>query len=372
VRQSLRETAAALQADGDVYRRLIEPRVAAWPNLADDLLGPLVHVPRHPLELARFAPAALRGATSVARRFTSEHARALFLGVSAHSSVQLDKPGTAGFGLLLLTLAHVTNWPFPRGGSQALADALAERLRSLGGEIDTGHEVRSLKDLPRSDVVVCDIAPSRLAELAGDMLPLRYRRRLQRWRYGPGVFKLDYALDGPIPWRSPEVGLAGTVHLGGRPEEIVAAERAPWEGRHADLPFVLLAQQSLFDDTRAPPGKQTAWAYCHVPHGSTVDMRPAIENQIERFAPGFRERILACSARTTAELERDNPNLVGGDISGGTNLLSQLAARRRHTTPLPWLYLCSASTAPGPGTHGMCGHLAARASLRRAYPPSEG
>src|SRR5205814_6441222 len=189
---------------------------------------------------------------------------------------------------------------------------------------------------------------------------------------GPGVFKVDWALDGPIPWRAEECAKSATVHVGGTIEEIASHEADIWKGRNGGKPFVLLAQQSLFDDTRAPAGKHTAWAYCHVPHGSTVDMRTAIENQIERFAPGFRDRILACSARTTAELEHDNPNLVGGDISGGTNLLSQLAARRRHTTPLPWLYLCSASTAPGPGTHGMCGHLAARASLRRAYPPSEG
>ncbi len=315
---------------------------------------------------------ALRGATSVARRLETEKGRAVFLGAAAHSVLPLDRKGTAGFGLALLAFAHTTGWPFPRGGSQALADGLAERLRSLGGEIQTGYEVTSLKELPRSDVVLCDVTPRQLLVLAGDLLPPRYRRHLRRRRYGPGVFKLDYALDGPIPWRAPEVAHAGTVHLGGTPAEIVNAERAPWQGRHAERPFVLLAQQSLFDDTRAPAGKHTAWAYCHVPHGSTVDMRPAIENQIERFAPGFRERILACTARTTAELERDNPNLVGGDISGGTNLLSQLAARRSHATPLPWLYLCSASTPPGPGTHGMCGHLAARAVLRCGYPPFEG
>ena len=315
---------------------------------------------------------ALRGATSVARRLETEKGRAVFLGAAAHSVLPLDRKGTAGFGLALLAFAHTTGWPFPRGGSQALADGLAERLRSLGGEIQTGYEVTSLKELPRSDVVLCDVTPRQLLVLAGDLLPPRYRRHLRRRRYGPGVFKLDYALGGPIPWRAPEVAHAGTVHLGGTPAEIVNAERAPWQGRHAERPFVLLAQQSLFDDTRAPAGKHTAWAYCHVPHGSTVDMRPAIENQIERFAPGFRERILACTARTTAELERDNPNLVGGDISGGTNLLSQLAARRSHATPLPWLYLCSASTPPGPGTHGMCGHLAARAVLRCGYPPFEG
>lgn len=285
----------------------------------------------------------------------------MFLGATAHSVLPLDARGSAGFGLALLALAQRHGWPFPRGGSQAIADALAARLRALGGELETGHEVTSLRELPPSDIVLCDVTPRQLLRLAGDQLPPRYRR----WRYGPGVFKLDYALDAPIPWRAPEVAEAGTVHLGGSPGEIVAAEQAPWEGRHAERPFVLLAQQSLFDETRAPAGKHTAWAYCHVPHGSTVDMRARIEAQIERFAPGFRERVLACAARTTADLERENPNLVGGDIAGGANLLRQLA-RRRYRTPLPHVYLCSASTPPGPGVHGMCGHLAALTALKRS------
>ena len=224
--------------------------------------------------------------------------------------------------------------------------------------------MRSLGDLPQSGVVLCDLTPRQLLELAGDRLPPREQRRLRRWQYGPGVFKLDYALDAPIPWRAPEVADAGTVHLGSA-AEIVESERAVWEGRHPERPFVLLAQQSLFDDTRAPAGKHTAWAYCHVPHGSTVDMRDRIEAQIERVAPGFRERILAYTARTTADLEHDNPNLVGGDIAGGANVLRQLA-RRRHRTALPHLFLCSASTPPGPGVHGMCGHLAARTALKRS------
>jgi phytoene dehydrogenase-like protein len=324
------------------------------------------------VKVTRFAATALRGATTVARTLPSDHARALFLGAAAHSVLPLARRGSAGFGLALLALAHETGWPFPRGGSQAIADALAARLRDLGGEIETGRNVESLRDLPPSDSVLCDVTPRQLLALAGDLLPTRYRHRLHRWRYGPGVFKLDYALDGPIPWRTPDVSRAATVHLGGSPAEIVEAERAPWQGRHAERPFVLLAQQSLFDDTRAPAGKHTAWAYCHVPHGSTVDMRDRVEAQIERFAPGFRDRVLACHARNTAELEHDNANLVGGDISGGANLLSGLVARRRHSTPRPGLYLCSASTLPGAGVHGMCGHLAARAVLRRRYPPSEG
>jgi phytoene dehydrogenase-like protein len=265
---------------------------------------------------------------------------------------------------------HVAGWPFPRGGSQAIADALAAQLRSLGGEIETGHPVRSLRELPHSTLVLCDVTPKQLVEIAGDRLPSRYRRGLERWRYGPGAFKVDYALDGPIPWRAPGVAEAGTIHLGGSLAEIADSERAAWQGRHAERPFVLLAQQSLFDETRAPAGKHTAWAYCHVPTGSTVDMRDRIEAQIERFAPGFRDLVLARSTRDTAELERDNANLVGGDISGGANTLMQLLARPAprlvpYATPVRGLYLCSASTPPGAGVHGMCGHLAARVALRR-------
>jgi phytoene dehydrogenase-like protein len=345
---------------GPAYATLIQPAIEVAPLLS----GPVSCLARNAGGAGRFAMRALRSATSVARSLETEQARAVFLGAAAHSVLPLDRKGTAGFGLALLGLAHLNGWPFPRGGSQAIADALAERLRALGGEIETGRNITSLTELPRSDVVLCDVTPRQLLTLAGDTLPPRYRRRLERWRYGPGVFKVDYALDGPIPWRAREVASAGTVHLGSSPAEIVEAERAPWRGRHAERPFVLVAQQSLFDDTRAPGGKHTAWGYCHVPHGSTVDMTDRIESQIERFAPGFRDRVLARSTRNTAELERDNANLVGGDISGGAILLTQLAARRRrHSTPLPWLYLCSASTAPGPGVHGMCGHLAAEAAL---------
>jgi phytoene dehydrogenase-like protein len=358
VHRSLDETAAAV---GSEYAALIRPTLGV-PKL---LLGPVRCLAPHPLKLAGFAATALRGATAVTQTLPTDHAQALFLGAAAHSLLPLDRRGSAGFGLTLLALAHETGWPFPRGGSQAIADAIAARLRDLGGEIETGHNVESLRELPRSDAVLLDVTPRQLLALAGDLLPRRYRRRLQRWRYGPGVFKLDYALDGPIPWRTPEVARAATVHLGGSPAELVEAECAPWHGRPAERPFVLLAQQSLFDDTRAPAGKHTAWAYCHVPHGSTVDMRDRVEAQIERFAPGFREGVLACNTRTTSELERDNANLVGGDISGGANLLSQTIRRLPHATPLPWLYVCSASTPPGPGVHGMCGRLAAKAALRR-------
>jgi phytoene dehydrogenase-like protein len=353
---------------GREYARLVAPAI----DVTSVLAGPLWCLARKPARAGRFAAAAVQGATRVARRLPTEHAQALFLGAAAHSAVPLDRKGTAGFGLGLLGLAHTHGWPFPRGGSQAIADALAARLRDLGGEIETGRRVTSLRDLPRSSVVVCDVTPRQLLILAGDSLPPRYRRRLRRWRYGPGVFKVDYALDGPIPWRSPEVASAATVHLGGSPAEIAESEHDAWHGRHAQRPFVLLAQQSLLDDTRAPTGQHTAWAYCHVPHGSMVDMRAAVDAQIERFAPGFRDRILACATHTTAEMERGNANLVGGDISAGANSLPRLLHPLRPSTPLPWLYVCSAAVAPGAGVHGMCGYRAARAVLRRSDPPSEG
>ena len=369
VRRSLEDTARQLGTDDDAYRRLLEPLVTDWHELEAELLKPIAHFPRHPLPLTRFGLAAVRSAKHFAEtRFETQAARALFAGAAAHSFLPLEQTVSASFGLVLLMLAHVSGWPFPRGGSQAIADALAARLRSLGGEIETGTHVSSLRELPSSKLVLCDVTPAQLVSLAGDLLPDRYRRRLEGWRYGPGAFKLDYALDGPIPWLAPDVADAGTVHLGGTLDEIAESERAPWDGRHAERPFVLLAQQSLFDETRAPPGKHTAWAYCHVPNGSTFDMRERVEAQIERFAPGFRDRVLACTSRNTDDLERDNPNLVGGDISGGANTLAQLIARpvlRRvpYSTPVPGLYLCSASTPPGGGVHGMCGHLAAKAAL---------
>jgi len=362
VRRSLDATADGLGADADTYRRLVERLVSDWRELVEEILRPVVHLPRHPRTLARFTRAALR--TADVKGFRTEKARALFAGAAAHSVLPLDRRGTAGFGLILLTLAHAVGWPVPRGGSQAIGDALADRVRAAGGAIETGHKVMSLRELPPSRVVLCDITPRQLLTLAGEQLPSRYRRRLEGWRYGPGAFKLDYALDAPIPWRAAEVADAATVHLGGTATEIGRSEDDAWRGVHNERPYVLLAQQSLFDDTRAPAGKHAAWAYCHVPHGSTTDMTEQVEGQIERFAPGFRETILARAARGPAELERDNENLVGGDISGGANTLRQLVRRMPYSTPLPWLYLCSAATAPGAGVHGMCGHLAAQAALK--------
>ena len=358
-----------LGEDDERWRRLFAPLVRDPESLLDEILAPL-HVPAHPLTLARFGLRALLPATTVARRsFRGARARGLFAGLAAHSMLPLERPASAAFGLMLGLLGHAVGWPFPRGGSQALSDALASYLRSLGGEIETGRRVESLAELGETRLVVLDVTPRGLLELAGDRLPDRYRRRLERYRYGPGVFKLDWALAGPIPWRADECSRAATVHLGATLEEIAASEAAPAQNRSAERPYVLLAQQSLFDPTRAPDGQHTAWAYCHVPNGSSVDMTERVESQVERFAPGFRERILARSALGPADLERSNPNYVGGDINGGLADLRQLLTRpvarwSPYSTPLPGVFLCSASTPPGGGVHGMCGFHAARAALR--------
>ena len=367
--RSVEETAEGLGLDAAGYRGVFEPLATSWAQLESTLLGPLVRIPRHPLALARFGLSGLQPADSFARRrFEGERARALFAGLAAHSILSLESIGSASFGLVLGTTGHAVGWPLPRGGSQRIADALVSYLRSLGGEIQTGAPVESLDELS-APIVLCDVTPRQLLRLAGDRLPPRYRRGLERFRYGPGVFKLDWALSGPIPWTAPACAQAGTVHVGGTLEEIVASERAPARSETSEHPYVLLAQPTLFDASRAPEGRHTAWAYCHVPNGSTVDMTEAIENQVERFAPGFRERILARSVLAPANLERRNPNLVGGDIGGGSNELRQLAARPvlravPYATPLEGVFLCSSSTPPGGGVHGMCGYLAARAALR--------
>jgi phytoene dehydrogenase-like protein len=367
--RSAEAAAPGLGADASRWRRLFAPLVGDSEHLLEDLLGPL-HVPAHPLALARFGARAALPATTLARlSFRGEKARGVFAGLSAHSMLRLDRPPSAAFGLTLGLLAHAVGWPFPRGGTQRLSDALASYLRSLGGEIETGRKVESLAELGATRPVLLDVAPRGLLALAGDRLPTRYRRGLERYRYGPGVFKLDWALDGPIPWRAEECARAATVHLGATLEEIATSEAAPARGEIAERPYVLLAQQSLFDATRAPAGRHTAWAYCHVPNGSNVDMTERIEAQIERFAPGFQDRILARSARGPAEMERHNANYVGGDINAGAATLSQLLTRpvariSPYTTPLPGVFLCSASTPPGGGVHGMCGYHAAQAALR--------
>jgi phytoene dehydrogenase-like protein len=363
--RSLDETVVRLGEDGAAHRRLVGPVVENWEKLEQAVLGPLLGVPRHPLALGRFGLNALLPTTWITRRFVGERARALFSGCAAHAMLPLERSPSAAFGLILLAAGHMFGWPFPRGGAQRISDALADHLRSLGGEIETGARV---EELPRARTVLCDLTPRGLLRLAGDRLPRDYVRRLERFRYGPGAFKVDYALDGPIPWRAEECTRAGTVHLGGTAEEIAASEREPWAGRHAERPFVILAQHSLFDPTRAPEGKHTAWAYCHVPNGSTFDMTERIEAQIERFAPGFRERALARNVMPPAELERRNANLVGGDLNGGAATLWQTLARpvlkvNPYATPLRGVYLCSSSTPPGGGVHGMCGLLAARSAL---------
>jgi phytoene dehydrogenase-like protein len=372
IARSVDETATALGRDGDAYRRLFSPFVQAWRALEDALLGPLLRVPRHPLALARFGLPALRSASGFARaRFDTDEARGLFAGLAAHSILPLEHVATASFGLVFGTSAHAVGWPVPRGGSQRLADALVSYLGELGGEVVTGAPVESLRELEGARVVMADVTPRQFLRLAGeDRLPGRYRRALERFRHGPGVYKLDWALDEPIPWAAPECTGAGTVHLGGTLDELAASERAPWDGRVTDDPFVLLAQPSLFDDSRAPPGKHTGWAYSHVPNGWTGDLTETIERQVERFAPGFRDVIAARNVMTPADLERHNPNLVGGDITGGAQTLLQLVARPAlrpvpYSTPLDGVFICSSSTPPGGGVHGMCGFFAARAALRR-------
>jgi len=371
VHRSVEETVAGLGEDGEAYRRLVGSVAAAWADLEQVLLGPLLALPRHPVALGRFGTHALRPAARIARgTFATERARALFAGCAAHSMTPLGRSPTAAFGLVLLASAHVFDWAFPRGGSRRIADALVSVLRELGGEVVAGAAVDSTDEL-EATTVLCDVVPRELVRIAGSQLPSRYAARLARFPHGPGAFKVDFALDGPIPWTAAECSRAGTVHLGGTLGEIQASERAPWSGQHAERPFVLLAQHSLFDPSRAPKGKHTAWAYCHVPNGSTVDMTERIEAQIERFAPGFRDLVLARSVLPPAELERRNRNLVGGDLNAGAATLWRLVARpvfssSPYRTPARGLYLCSASTPPGGGVHGMCGYLAARSALRDA------
>ncbi len=368
--RSLSETAAALGPDGEAYRRLLGPLVEGWDQLADDLLGPM-GMPRHPIRFSRFGLLGLRSARSLAGSFEGIRARALLAGLAGHSVIPLEMRPSAAIGLVLASLGHVVGWPFPEGGSQRLADGLISVLRSLGGEIVTQRPVKALGDLPEGALKLFSVTPRQLLELAGDELPPRYRRRLSRYRYGPGVFKLDWALSDPIPWTASDCGRAGTVHVGGTFEEIAEAERHAWEGRAPERPFILLAQHSLFDRTRAPEGRHTGWAYCHVPHGSDRDMTERIESQVERFAPGFRDCILARSVLGPASLAALNANNVGGDISGGANTLAQTLARpfpKRdpYATPIPGVYLCSSSTPPGGGVHGMCGYHAARSALGRS------
>jgi phytoene dehydrogenase-like protein len=372
IEKSLEATTARLGQDGPAYRRLMASLANHWEALAQDLLGPLPLPPRHPLLMAGFGLKAIRSASGLAHSlFKGEEARAVFAGMSGHSMLPLERIITAGFGMMLGGLAHVVGWPMPRYGSQSIANALAAYLGDLGGEIHTVSPVNSLKDLPPARVMLFDLTPRQLLQIAGERLPSRFCRQLEGYRYGPGVFKIDYALDGPIPWQAPGINQAGTVHIGGTLEEVAAGERAVWRDEIPERPFVLLAQQSLFDSSRAPSGKHTAWAYCHVPHGSTVDMTARIEAQIERFAPGFGKLVLARSTRNAQEMQAYNPNYIGGDINGGVQDLQQFFTRPvarwvPYSTPDKAIYLCSSSTPPGGGVHGMCGYHAAQAAIQRS------
>ena len=370
--RSIERTGQSLGEDALAYQQLMAPLVADWNDLADMVLGPL-RLPRHPLVLLRFGLRAIGSAHHLAEGwFKGERARSLFAGLAAHASLPLERRPTAAFGLILGTLGHVVGWPLPRGGAQQISHALASYLRGLGGEMITGTPIDSLDALPAARAVLLDVTPRQLLAIAGKRLPGRYRRSLERYRYGPAAFKVDWALDGAIPWRASSCARAATVHVCGTLAEIAAAERAAWQGGHTGRPFVLVAQQSLFDPTRAPPGKHVAWGYCHVPNGSTYDMTESIERQIERFAPGFRERVLARSILPPAALEHYNPNYVGGDINGGVQDLWQLFTRPTlrlvpYATPVHGLYICSSSTPPGGGVHGLCGYYAARAALRLTF-----
>ncbi len=367
VERSIDDTAAQLGTGGSLYRGIAMPLVKDWDHLVREVFAP-PHLPRHLNVLARLGAIAPWPATLAARAFfRTSKARAVFAGMAAHSVLPLEAPGSAAFGWILMLSAHAAGWPIARGGSQSIADALASCFESLGGKILTSSRVTSLREFERGSIVLCDVTPRQLLELAGDRLPNGYRKKMEAWRYGPGVFKIDWALKSPIPWKAPRCARAATVHLGGSAEEIADSERAPWGGKVSPRPFVLLAQPSLFDSSRAPAGMHTAWAYCHVSNGSATDMTNAIESQVERFAPGFRDCILARHTMLPAAMERHNANLVGGDITGGANTFEQLLLRPTgsfYRTPVEGLYICSSSTPPGGGVHGMCGYHAATAALR--------
>lgn len=364
-------TAHLLGVDAPAYRSLLTPLVADFPDIAPDFLGPL-HFPRHPLKMARFGVKALQSASQLAGRFTTQEARGLWAGMAAHSMLPLTHAATAVIGLVLMSAGHLKGWPLPRKGTYTLANALSSYFTSIGGEIQTGLEITDLSQLPSSRALLLDLTPRQLLRLGGHRWSALYQAQLERYRYGMGVFKVDWALDGPIPFTAAGCHLAGTVHIGNTIEEITASEQLTWEGKHAERPFVLLAQPSLFDDSRAPAGKHTAWAYCHVPNGSKKDMTDAIEKQIERFAPGFSNRILARHVMDTAQMENYNANYIGGDINGGAIDLSQLFTRPAlrsspYRTSTKGIYICSASTPPGGGVHGMCGYHAARRALKDIF-----
>jgi len=366
-------TANSLGQDKRNYFKLMKPLVGNWENLSAEFLQPMLHLPRHPIALAKFGMRALFPATLVAKvLFKNKPARALFAGIAAHSFLPLESIVSSAFALVLGSAGHAVGWPIPHRGSQAISNALAAHLQELGGKIEINCKIDNLEQLPKSRAVLFDTSVWNFVRIAGSRLPNTYRRRLQKFRHAPGIFKLDYALSAPIPWRADECRRAGTVHLGGTLDEIAAAERDAARGKMPECPFVLVAQQSLFDETRAPHGQHTLWAYAHVPFNCNVDISERIEAQIERFAPGSRDCIVARHKIGATDLEKSNPNLIGGDITGGSTSLWQLVARpvfspTPYRTPLRGIYLCSASTPPGGGVHGMCGHHAARTALRDIF-----
>jgi len=366
--QSLQQTADRLGADKDAYLQLIGSVVDLWPGIAKDVLGPL-HMPQHPLDLMKFGLPALRSALSIAKKFKTPEAKGLWAGMAAHSFLPLDQLTTAAVGLVLMANGHLKGWPIPKGGSQQIANALGGYFESIGGKIETGRYIKSLKDLPSAKAFLFDVSPKQLLDIAGESFSGFYRRQLKNYRYGAGVFKVDWALDGPVPFTAAECREAGTVHIGGSIADIVHSEKEASGGRVTEKPFVLLAQQSLFDAGRAPEGKQTLWGYCHVPNGSILDRTEAIENQVERFAPGFKDRIIARHTFNTAQIESYNPNYIGGDINGGILDIWQLYTRPAlklspYNTSAKGLYICSASTPPGGGVHGMCGYNAGKKALK--------
>ena len=366
--RNLDDAKRSLGQDGEVWADLLLPFIERWSEFAAEVLGPVPWVPRHPLLMARFGLNAFRSTRSIAHRFHSERTRALFAGLSAHSFLSLDESLSGAFGILLAITAHAVGWPIARGGSQSITDALCSHLRQLGGKVTTSTQIDALRQLPDCDRILCDVTPRQLLRIADGELRESYKRILRRFRFGPGAFKVDYALNAPIPWKSTDCARAATVHLGGSFAEIANSEHMVRGGCHADRPFVLLVQPSLFDQSRVPTGKHTAWAYCHVPNGSTDDMLPRIENQIERFAPGFHDCVLARQVLSPADLQKRDSNLVGGDISGGIADLRQFVFRpswRGYGTSAANVYICSASTPPGGGVHGMCGYHAARSALSK-------
>jgi len=369
--RDLDQTSTSLGVDGKAWDQLMRPFVEHWKEFVPQILGPVSFLPRNPLLMARFGTLAVQSAHSVARRFRDPRTRALFAGLAAHSFLSLDEPLSAAFGILMAVPAHAVGWPIPRGGAQSIATALCGVLATCSSKVSVSSPVQNLAALENYDLTLCDVTPRQLLKIGEQKLSDSYKRQLARYRYGAAVFKVDYALSAPIPWKAADCSRAATVHLGGSFEQIAESEKAMRCGRHPDRPFILLAQPSLFDSSRAPAGKHTAWAYCHVPNGSNVDMLPKMEDQIERFAPGFRDCVLARRVFSPADLESMDANLVGGDIAGGVmdirNFLFR-PTRRHYATSARDVYICSSSTPPGGGVHGMCGYHAAKMALRRLKP----